>query len=78
MIGWIMMILGKGVIVAASSFITYLITLYKWPQCAQPMVPAVIIGIVSYLIGSLFLSIFSFSCTSILHCFLLDEDTGGS
>ena len=42
------------------------------------MVPAVIIGIVSYLIGSLFLSIFSFSCTAILHCFLLDEDTGGS
>ena len=42
------------------------------------MVPAVIIGIVAYLIGSLFLSIFSFSCTAILHCFLLDEDTGGS
>ena len=42
------------------------------------MVPAVIIGILSYLVASLFLSIFSFSCTAILHCFLLDEDTGGS
>lgn len=44
----------------------------------MPMIPAVIIGILSYLIASLFLSIFSFSCTAILHCFLLDEDTGGS
>jgi hypothetical protein len=26
MIGWIMMILGKGVIVSCSAFITYLIT----------------------------------------------------
>jgi len=31
MIGWIMMILGKGVIVSSSAFITYLITQYKWP-----------------------------------------------
>ncbi len=34
--------------------------------------------LVAYLVGSLFLSIFSFSSTAILHCFLLDEDTGGS
>jgi len=33
---------------------------------------------VAYLVGSLFLSIFSFACTAILHCFILDEDTGGS
>ena len=32
----------------------------------------------AYLVGSLFLSIFSFSCTAILHCFLLDEETGGA
>ena len=31
-----------------------------------------------YLVGSLFLSIFSFSCTAILHCFLLDEENGGN
>ena len=42
------------------------------------MIPAVLVGLVAYLVGSLFLSIFSFSCTAILHCFILDEDTGGS
>jgi hypothetical protein len=31
---------------------------------------------VAYIVGSLFLSIFSFSSTAILHCFLLDEETG--
>lgn len=33
---------------------------------------------ISYLVGSLFLSIFTFSATTILHCFILDEDTGGA
>ena len=33
---------------------------------------------VAYVVASLFLSIFTFSCTAILHCFLMDEDTGGS
>jgi len=32
----------------------------------------------AYLVGSLFLSIFSFSVTAILQCFLLDEEVGGS
>jgi len=29
---------------------------------------------VAYVVGSLFLSIFSFSCTAILHCFIMAED----
>lgn len=33
---------------------------------------------VAYVIGSLFLSIFSFSCTAILHCFIMAEDTGSN
>jgi len=37
-----------------------------------------LLAIVAYFVGSLFLSIFSFACTAILHCFILDEDTGGS
>jgi hypothetical protein len=31
---------------------------------------------VAYVVGSLFLSIFSFSCTAILHCFIMAEDSG--
>jgi len=29
-------------------------------------------------VASVFLSVFSFASTTILHCFILDEDTGGN
>ena len=41
------------------------------------MLPALLILILSYFVASLFLSIFSFSSTAILHAFLADRDTGG-
>jgi hypothetical protein len=77
-VGWIMMMLGKGTIIALSSLCTFLIVRYRCPDVTLPYLPAIIIGAVAYLVGSLFLSIFSFSCTAILHSFILDEDTGGS
>lgn len=77
-IGWIMMMLGKGTIMATSAYITILVVQSSYPEVAQPYLPAAIILVVAYLVGSLFLSIFSFACTAILHCFIMDEDTGGS
>lgn len=78
MIGFIMMILGKASIMGSSAWITMVYIKYAYPAVQQPIVPAAIIAAVAYLVGSLFLSVFSFSCTAILHSFLLDEDTGGS
>jgi len=77
-IGWIMMMLGKGTIVASSAYLTILIVERGFPMVQQPFIPAIIVAAIAYVVGSLFLSIFSFSCTAILHCFLMDEDTGGS
>ena len=78
MIGFIMMILGKATIMGTSAWATMAYIKYAYPAVQQPIVPAAIIAAVAYLVGSLFLSVFSFSCTAILHSFLLDEDTGGS
>ena len=78
MIGFIMMILGKATIMGSSAWITMVYIKFAYPHVQQPIVPAAIIAAVGYLVGSLFLSVFSFSCTAILHSFLLDEDTGGS
>uniref|UniRef100_A0A7S3CL18 Choline transporter-like protein n=1 Tax=Strombidium rassoulzadegani TaxID=1082188 RepID=A0A7S3CL18_9SPIT len=78
MIGWIMMILGKGTIMGTSAYLTIVIVKQTEPQVTQPFIPAIIIAVFAYLVGSLFLSVFSFSCTAILHSFILDEDTGGS
>jgi solute carrier family 44 (choline transporter-like protein), member 2/4/5 len=77
-IGWIMMMLGKGTIMATSAYLTILIVERGFPMVLQPFVPAILVACIAYVVGSLFLSIFSFACTAILHCFLADEDTGGS
>jgi hypothetical protein len=76
--GWIMMMLGKGTIMGASTYLTFLLVKEVNPEVQQPLIPAAVILLVSYMVGSMFLSIFSFACTAILHCFILDEDTGGS
>lgn len=78
MIGFIMMFLGKATIMGTSAWITLVFIQFEYPDVQQPLLPAGIIAAVAYLVGSLFLSIFSFSCTAILHSFILDEDTGVS
>lgn len=75
-VGWIIMMLGKGTIMASSAYITILIVQAKYPMVQEPFLPAIIIAMVAYFVGSLFLSIFGFASTAILHCFLLDEETG--
>lgn len=77
-IGWIMMLLGKGCIMAASAYITILVIKNYYTEVDNPFIPAILVAMFAYLVGSLFLSVFSFSSTAILHCFLLDEETGGS
>jgi len=73
-----MMLLGKGTIMGASSCVTYILIQNMYPEVTQPIIGTVIIAMVSYLVGSLFLSVFSFSCTAILHSFILAEDSGGN
>lgn len=60
-----------------SCYLTFLVV-RETTDVQQPLVPAAIILLISYMVGSMFLSVFSFSSTAILHCYILDEDTGGS
>jgi hypothetical protein len=79
MIGWIMMILGKGVIVGSSTYLTFLVIdkMYTDVEVSQPIVPAAFIFMWSYMVASLFLSVFTFGATAILHCYIFDSDTIG-
>lgn len=72
------MFLGKAVVMGLSMFIGYLIIMYSddTKDVNSPIAPVIVIGIISYIIGSIFLSVYSFSSTAILHCFLLNEDRG--
>jgi hypothetical protein len=52
----------------------------KWPKVVEstssPYFPCIISGLIGYLIGAIFMSIFSFAADTILQCFLLDEELG--
>ena len=71
-----MMVLGKGTIMGSSACLTYILIQNMYPDITQPIVGTVVIALVAYLVGSLFLSVFSFSATAILHSFILAEDQG--
>jgi len=76
MIGVIMSLIGKASIMATSAWLTIVVIKGSYPEVSQPLVPAIIVSIVAYVIGSIFLSVFSFSANTILHCFIADEDCG--
>lgn len=75
-LGAILMFLGKAVIVTSSGFIGYVIIMnsYLEDEVYSPILPVVVIVAIAYLIGSIFLSVYSFASLAILHCFLLDEE----
>ena len=73
------MFVGKALIMIASGFIAYVI-LVNAPikeQIYSPILPVVVVVILSYIVASIFLSVFSFAATAILHAFLLNEELGG-
>lgn len=76
-IGFILMFVGKMTICTLSGWISYLIIMnapvFK-DKIYSPIFPVIIVVFIAYLISSVFLSIFSFSATAILHCFILDSE----
>ena len=77
-ISGILAVLGKGFIVAACAFMTISIIDSTQPQIKEPYVCAVLIGVWAYMVSSIFLSLFEDSAITILYCFILDEEHGGS
>jgi len=79
-IGWILMFIGKALIVIASGWISYIIIVNSKlkDEVYSPVFPVIIVVVIAYLLASIFLSIFSFSATTILHCFIVDEEIKGN
>ena len=65
MVGFIMALLGKGAIVACTTWVCFLIA-QNIPAVENPILPAVFSALISYLVASLYLSIFDFSALAIL------------
>lgn len=69
---------GKGAIIGLCVWISILLTQRMHPDVDSPVLPAVVVGLFAYLIATMFLQLFTFSVLAILHCFNLDEESGGS
>ena len=76
-IGFLLMFVGKATIVVLSGWFAYLIIMNAAilkEQVYSPAFPIVIVVLIAYLLASIFLSLFSFSSTTILHCYIIDSE----
>lgn len=80
-IGAIFMFLGRLFIICCNALACY-VMLTQWPLYANkvstPYFPCVVSGFIGYLVGAVYMSIFSFAADTIFQCFLLDEELGAS
>jgi hypothetical protein len=80
-IGAIFMFLGRLFIICSNALVCY-VMLTKWPKYANlvdtPYFPCVVAGFIGYLVGAIYMSIFSFAADTIFQCFLLDEELGAN
>eukprot|EP00828_Plagiopyla_frontata_P032760 TRINITY_DN4262_c0_g2_i4.p1 TRINITY_DN4262_c0_g2~~TRINITY_DN4262_c0_g2_i4.p1 ORF type:complete len:280 (+),score=21.48 TRINITY_DN4262_c0_g2_i4:77-916(+) len=78
-IGTFFIFIGKIFIASFTTLIGYLI-ITKVDSIQEsvysPMIPTILIFILSYIIGCLYMSIYGMAVDSILHCFILDEQLG--
>jgi hypothetical protein len=77
-ISGILAVLGKGFIVSFCAFLTISIVDSTQPQIKEPYVCAMLVAFWAYMVASIFLSLFEDSSLTILYCFILDEEFGGS
>lgn len=76
-IGNIFMFLGKMSIASCTAFIGFMMLDY-WPEIKDkldsPMAPTAVIFMIAYVVGAVFISVYSISADTILQCFLVDTD----
>ena len=71
-------LIGKGLIMALCGVATYFYTDSAYGDVIQnPYGQCLVIMVLAYLVASVFLAIFTFTASTILQCFLLDEEVGG-
>ena len=80
-IATVFMFLGKVFISVANTGICYLI-LTNWKELADkvnsPIGPLVAVFVISYVIGSVFMALFSIASTTLVQCFLTDVELSRS
>lgn len=76
-VGNVFMFLGKMSIASLTAFLAFIIT-ENWPEVKSkldsPMAPTILVFMIAYVVGSIFISIYSVATDTILQCFLVDTD----
>lgn len=76
-LGNIFIMLGKMTIASITTLVGFLI-MQNWDEIEEaldsPVLPLAIIFMISYVVGAVFVSVFSTSANTILQCFLVDTD----
>ena len=79
--GWFMTAIGKGLIMGLSVYITMAMCDANvgtgGETIQQPFVPAFIVLLISWAVAAFFISLFDFSCLTILQCFLISKEVKG-
>lgn len=76
--GWLMTAIGKATIMGASVYIAMAMAqanaMTDGAVIQQPFVPAFFVLLISWVVAAFFISLFDFSCLTILQCFLISRE----
>lgn len=75
-IGTIIMFLGKLLIATLTALIFYLVVTYissVREKYTEPMIQVALVAVIAYLVGVLFMSVYSIAMDTLLQCFIVDE-----
>lgn len=68
-----LMFLGKVTIAIATAGFGGIFIHFRYPNISSPVLPMVVIFIVGYIVGSLFMAVFEVAMDTVFLCFLIDE-----
>jgi len=79
-LGWIFTFIGKIAIIAGTVIVGYIIienvdNIER--NISSPILPLIIIGLIAYLVATVFLTVYGFAADCILQAFLVDESLAG-
>ena len=72
-VSFFLMFLGKVLIATATTGFAAIFMHFKYPDISSPVLPMVVVFVLAYLVGSLFMAVFEVAMDTVFLCFLIDE-----
>ena len=72
-VAFFLMFLGKILIALATTGFAGIFLRLRYPDISSPVLPMVVVFIIAFMVGSLFMSVFEVAMDTVFLCFLIDE-----